>query len=233
MKTEFLSATLTDQVEEKIIQYIKDNNFTPGDSLPNELQFAEMMSISRNVVREAMSRLRMLGLVDSRTKRGIVVTEPPILKGFSKVLDPNLMSIQTIKDLMGMRIVMEVGLTDFIFSNLTDQNISEIERIIDRHELLGVHNLSVEDEMQFHVKIYEIAGNNFIIKFHELIHPLFVFSKQNYEKYFKPVNLKLIQENKIVSHAEIFEKLKNRDSEGYRKIIRMHLQPYWEFIYNF
>jgi DNA-binding FadR family transcriptional regulator len=233
MKNSLHTTTLADQAEEKIIEYIKENHLTPGDSLPNEMQFSEMMGISRNVVREAMSRLRMLGLIESRTKRGIVVTEPPLLNGFSKVLDPQLLSINTIKDMMGMRISLEVGITDFIFANITDQNIHELENIIDRQEALGVHNLSVEDELKFHMKIYEIAGNKFIMNFQRLIHPIFVFSKQNYDNYFKPVNLKLISENKIVSHADIFAKLKNRDSEGYRKIIRMHLHTYWEFLYNY
>jgi DNA-binding FadR family transcriptional regulator len=233
MKTGLSTTTLADQVEKKIIEYIKENKLTPGDSLPNELQFSEMMGISRNVVREAMSRLRMLGLVDSRTKRGIVVTEPPLLNGFSKVLDPNLFSTQTIKDMMGMRIALEIGITDFIFANITDKDIQDLQKIVEQQVAIGLHNLSIEDELKFHLRIYKIAGNKFIMNFQELIHPIFIFSKQNYNNYFKPVNLQLIKENKIVSHADIFAYLKNRDSEGYRKIIRMHLHPYWEFIDKF
>ena len=141
MKTGLLTTTLADQVEEKIIQYIKINQLTPGDSLPNELQFSEMMGISRNVVREAMSRLRMLGLVNSRTKRGIVVTEPPLLKGFSKVLDPQLLSIETIKDMMGMRLALEIGIADFIFTNITDKDIQELEIIVARQQAIGINNL--------------------------------------------------------------------------------------------
>lgn len=72
MKTGLSTTTLADQVEEKIIEYIKENHLTPGDSLPNEMQFSEMLGISRNVVREAMSRLRMLGLIQSRTKEELL-----------------------------------------------------------------------------------------------------------------------------------------------------------------
>ena len=104
MKINLSTKTLTDQVEEKIIGYIKENQLVPGNSLPNELQLAEMMGISRNVVREALSRLRMLGLIQSRSKRGIIITEPPLLNGLSKVLDPKLLSLKTIKEMMGMRI---------------------------------------------------------------------------------------------------------------------------------
>jgi DNA-binding FadR family transcriptional regulator len=233
MKNSLHTITLADQAEEKIIEYIKKNHLTPGDSLPNEMQFSEMMGISRNVVREAMSRLRMLGLIQSRTKRGIVVTEPPLLNGFKKVLDPQLLSIETIKDLMGMRLALEIGITDFIFTNITDDDIKELDEIVARQKAIGINNLSVEDEMKFHLKIYQVAGNKFILKFQELMHPVFVFSKQNYEHYFLPINRILKEEKKIVTHVDILEKLKTGDAEGYRNATRMHLRPYWEFLYNY
>jgi DNA-binding FadR family transcriptional regulator len=233
MKTDLSTTTLADQVEKKIIQYIKDNHLTPGDPLPNEMQFSEMMGISRNVVREALSRLRMLGLIQTRTKRGIVVTEPPLLNGFSKVLDPQLLSLKTIKEMMGMRIALEIGIADFIFTNITDKYIQELEDIVARQKALAINNLSVEDEMLFHTKIYEIAGNNFILEFNKLMHPVFVFSKQNYESHFLPINQRLNEKGEIVRHADLFELIKNRNKEGYRIAMQKHLQPYWEFLYHF
>ncbi|RIH64966.1 FadR family transcriptional regulator [Mariniphaga sediminis] len=230
---ELHTTTLADQAEEKIIGYIKENHLVPGDALPNEMQFSEMMGISRNVVREAMSRLRMLGLIESRTKRGIIVTEPPLLNGFKKVLDPQLLSIETIKDMMGMRIALEVGITDFIFTNITDNDIKELYEIVARQKALGINSLSAEDEIKFHLKIYQIAGNQFILKFQELMHPIFSFSEQNHENYFKPISQRLKKENKIVTHADILEFIKKGDREGYRKAISMHLQPYLEFLYNY
>ncbi len=80
MKTTGLTTTtLADQVEEKIIEYLKENELIPGNALLNENQLSDMLGISRNVVREAMSRLRMLGLIQSRTKRGIVYDEKFLL----------------------------------------------------------------------------------------------------------------------------------------------------------
>lgn len=233
MKNSLHTITLADQAEEKIIEYIKENHLTPGDSLPNEMQFSEMMGISRNVVREAMSRLRMLGLIESRTKRGIVVTEPPLLNGFSKVLDPNLLSIKTIKEMMGMRIALETGIADFLFANLKNEHIAALEQIVSRQQAIGINNLSVEDEMMFHTKIYTIAGNEFILEFNTIMHPVFEFSKQNYESYFLPVNKRLNKEGKIIRHPDLLAFIKNGDKEGYRNAMRMHLQPYWEFLFNY
>jgi GntR family transcriptional regulator, transcriptional repressor for pyruvate dehydrogenase complex len=65
------------------------------------------------------------------------------------------------------------------------------------------------------------------------MHPVFVFSKQNYEHYFQPINRKLQEEKKIITHVDILEKIKTGDAEGYRNAMRMHLRPYWEFLYNY
>ncbi|MFV0269964.1 MAG: FadR/GntR family transcriptional regulator [Draconibacterium sp.] len=233
MKTGLSTTTLADQVEEKIIEYIKENHLTPGDSLPNEMQFSEMLGISRNVVREAMSRLRMLGLIQSRTKRGIVVTEPPLLNGFKKVLDPNLLSLKTIKEMMGMRIALEIGIAEFLFANITQEHIIELESIVSRQQAIGINNLSVEDEMIFHTKIYEIAGNDFILQFNKIMHPVFEFSKQNYESYFLPINQKLNKKGEIIRHTDLLQFIKDKDKKGYQKAIQKHLKPYWEFLYNY
>ncbi len=171
--------TLADQVEEKIIQYIKSQNLHPGDALPNEMEFSRMLGTSRNVIREAMSRLRMLGLIQSRTKRGIVVSEPGLLTGFKKVLEPQLLSVDTIKQMMGMRISLEIGIAEFLFEHANDTHILELKKIVSRQQAIGINNLSVEDEVLFHTKIYEIAGNEFILQFNAIMHPVFEFSKHN------------------------------------------------------
>ena len=229
---ELSGTTLADQVEEKIIEYIKENNLHPGDSLPNEMQFSSMMGTSRNVIREAMSRLRMLGLIQSRTKRGIVVTEPGILNAFKKVLEPQLLSLSTIKQMMGMRISLEIGIAEFLFENLRDEHIGELESIVSRQQAIGINNLSVEDELAFHTKIYEIAGNDFIMQFNAIMHPVFEFSKLNYESFFLPVNQKLQKQGQIIRHSDLLEQISKKDKEGYQRSMRKHLQPYWEFLYK-
>lgn len=233
MAKTFTTKTLTDQVEERLIDYIKENNLTPGSSLLNEKEFMEMFGVGRNVVREAMSRLRMLGIIESRTKRGIIVKEPSLLNGFKKVLDPQLLSIPTIKELMGMRIAMEVGIADFLFTNVNDEDVKELEQIVSKQQAIGIQNLSIEEEMLFHQKIYEIAGNNFMLHFYELMQPVFIFAKENYDSYFKPINQKLQKEGKIVTHSDLLNAIKGKDKNLYQEQVRRHLKPYWEFLYNF
>ena len=89
---------------------------------------------------------------------------------------------------------------------------------------------SVESEKEFHSKIYRIAGNDFISQFQELMHPVFVFAKENYDNLLKPINIRLEEQGETVTHQDLFTFIKDRNQEGYRLAIKKHLATYWEFL---
>lgn len=71
--------SLVDKVEARILAFFKENGLRPGDAIPKELEFAESLGVSRTVVREALLRLRTLGLVESKKHRGMILTQPMLL----------------------------------------------------------------------------------------------------------------------------------------------------------
>ena len=63
MKIEINQTTLIDQVEDSLLTYFKKNDLGRGDSIPNENSLAAELGVARSVVREALSRLKMMGLI--------------------------------------------------------------------------------------------------------------------------------------------------------------------------
>lgn len=225
-KMQFATKTLVDQVEERIINYIRDSKLKPGDTLPNETQLSQDMGISRNVTREAMSRLRMLGLIQSRTKRGITIVEPPLFVGLEKVTNPYLFSEDTIMNIIEMRIALEVGITDFIFDKITDEDINDLDTIVNQGSIYDDNNWPVDLEKAFHMRIYQIAGNPFISQFQKIVHIIFEYAKNNYDSHIKPINKKLKAEGKLITHLDLFNILKEKDREKYVTAIKGHLYLY-------
>ena len=68
------TTSLADQVEKNLIEFLKKNHFQTGDSLPTEIEIAEDLGVSRNVVREALSRLRMMGMIETRKRKGMMIS---------------------------------------------------------------------------------------------------------------------------------------------------------------
>ncbi|WP_396433466.1 FadR/GntR family transcriptional regulator [Limnohabitans sp.] len=70
----FSGARLSDQVAEQLSAEIKQGRLAPGDKLPTEARLVEQFQVSRTVVREAVSRLKSLGLLESRQGSGVFVS---------------------------------------------------------------------------------------------------------------------------------------------------------------
>ena len=224
------SVTLVDQVEEKLLGYFRSNKMKPGDPIPRETELSDALGVSRSVLREALSRLRMLGLIESRTRQGMVLREPHILGGLQRVLDPEILGEETLMNLLGFRVSLELGICNSIFDNLNNKYIEELEIIVNQGVVYDTNLYMPATEHQFHSKLYEITGNKVIIQFQEIIHPVSVFVKSKFKDFFEPINKKLNQEGIIINHHDLFEFIKNRDRDGFMKATEMHFIPYSSFV---
>jgi len=60
-------------VAEQIIDAMKQGEYQIGDKLPSERDIAEQMKVSRNSIREALSALQILGVIESRAGTGTYI----------------------------------------------------------------------------------------------------------------------------------------------------------------
>jgi GntR family transcriptional repressor for pyruvate dehydrogenase complex len=165
--------TMADIVELRLREFFKKKSFKPGDALPKELELVEALGVSRNVVREALSRLRMLGMIETRKKRGMILARPDVLGTFERVLDPLIIDDHILQDLFELRLVLEMGLADLLFLRKTDKDIAELEKIAEDESHEGEKKFRVKNEIAFHGKLYEMSGNNTLKRFQVMLMPVF------------------------------------------------------------
>jgi DNA-binding FadR family transcriptional regulator len=68
---------LTDQAYGGIVEHITAHGMKVGDRLPSEVKLAEMFSVSRTIIREALVRLAADGITESRRGAGSYVKNRP------------------------------------------------------------------------------------------------------------------------------------------------------------
>lgn len=216
------STSLVDKVEKELIELFITQKVKMGEAIPKEVELAELLGVSRTVIREALLRLRMIGLIDSKKKRGAILTNPDLLGLLRKGLYPTILTHETLKDLFEMRLVLEVGMADLIFNNLTRENIERLEKVV-----MGEPKKSdsvifeIDHEIRFHGILYEMAGNNTLKEFQQLLMPVF-----NY------VHSSGILRNPITietftSHQDLVEILKNGTAEQFRNGMSNHLENHY------
>jgi len=215
--TPITSSTMADLVEVRLREYLKKKSFLPGDALPKELELAEALGVSRNVVREALSRLRMLGMIESKKKRGMVLARPDILGTFERVLDPLIIDKTTLQDIFELRLVLEMGLADLIYIRKTDKDIAELENIA-KKEVNHDNSFRIKNEIAFHGKLYEMSGNDTLKRFQIMLLPIFDYVV-TLEK--KPTRGK-------VNHLDLVQILKTGTVEDFKIGMQAHLQPHFD-----
>ena len=153
-------STLVDDVENHLIKYLIDNKFKPGDQMPKEIELAESLGVSRSVIREALSRLRMLGILKSYKRRGLEVSTPDILIGLDRVLIPQILDQKTMQDLFELRLILEMGIAEILFLRKTEKDIVELRQILKKEKGSKTRAITIDAEVEFHGKLYDIAGNS-------------------------------------------------------------------------
>ncbi len=193
-----------------------------GDVLPKELDLADSLGVSRTVVREALLRLKTIGLIESIKHKGAVLRNPDVLGSLRKVFHPSILDDDTLKDMFEMRLALEVGMADFIVNNITDGDIEELECIA--NEIVSgdtANPWQVDDEIRFHGKLYKISKNRILLELQEMLFPIFQYVHQS------GLLEKDIIKGDFISHKELVEVLKLRDADEYRTAIRKHLNNHF------
>jgi len=222
--------SLVDQVEETIRNYFRVQNLRPGDSVPPEKDLAEAIGVGRSVVREALSRLRMLGLISSRSGRGMVITEPCIFESLKRTAEPSILGEEAMLELLGFRITLEIGMTQLIFQNLNEKHLADLDKIIEHGKEIEFSEYSTASEYEFHSKLYEITGNSTIIEFQNIIHPVLVFLNERFREHFLPINKEIASRKKLVTHKDLVDFLRAGDREGFHRGMIDQFESYFIFL---
>jgi DNA-binding FadR family transcriptional regulator len=213
------SISLVDQVEERIRAAICDSGLKAGDAFLGEVELAARLGVSRNVVREALSRLQTLGVLNTRKRRGTVISEPDIFAGMAKVVDLPVFGETPQRELVEIRLIMELGVSEIIMLHKSAAGLRKLERIVRREENDPANQLlGTECDLEFHSTLFEMVGNVTLKRFQALLVRFFEWSVANMQ-----VVPDRFENPDVVSHRDLLELLHEGDDEGFHAAMRKHL----------
>lgn len=216
------NSSLVDKVEANLVQLLQQRKLKVGDSIPKELELAEKLGVSRTVVREALLRLRMMGLIESKKKKGSVITSPNLFGNMSKSMNPHILAPETLREIFEIRLVLEIGMADLLFNRITKEDILTLKEIVN-DEPIGTqyHLFNVEHEIAFHGKLYEITGNKTLKTFQKMLLPVFDYV-HNSGLLKKQTLLK-----EFVSHQQLVRILETGTPDDFSTGMRNHLENHF------
>ncbi|MBL0233754.1 MAG: FadR family transcriptional regulator [Chitinophagaceae bacterium] len=221
------NSSLVDKVEASLVSLLQQQKLKIGDQIPKETDLAKTLGVSRTVIREALLRLRMMGLIESKKKKGSIITSPDIFGNLGKSMNPHILDQETLREMFEIRLVLEIGMADLLFHRITKQDIEELKVIVSNEPpATQYHLFNIEHEIAFHGKLYEITGNNAMKKFQKMLLPVFDYVHQSGLLKRQPM-LKV-----FVSHTELVSILENGNPEKFRSGMRNHLENHFTRLFD-
>lgn len=154
-----VSVYLPDEIANKLSRLIQAQKLAPGDRLPSERGLCEQFSVSRPVIREALSRLKSEGLISIKRGVGVFVTERDP-RGAFKIQDIDIEEKMSITHVMELISTIEVAATRLAAARRSNEDLKQIRKcLIGMEYAIASDRLGDEEDYEFHQAIVLATHN--------------------------------------------------------------------------
>jgi GntR family transcriptional repressor for pyruvate dehydrogenase complex len=158
-----VGARLSEQLADALIVGIRDGQLQAGQRLPTEAALVQRFGVSRTVVREALSRLKTLGLLESRQGSGAFVRHPGQREAERLVLAPDG-SVAAVLQMVEVRRALEAESAALAAARCSAAGLGRIRRALQAIEqAVAAGGDGVAEDVAFHAAIAEAAGNPYLL----------------------------------------------------------------------
>lgn len=221
------------QIVNQIRDLIAKGNLKAGDKLLPERKLTEKFGVSRASIREAMSALEILGLIESRGSQGNFIKADRMdasIDGAMKGLLKNHSPLEVFET----RCELEPSLAGLAAKKRTLEDLKELEEHLqklnslgnqiefDRKDLKKIEDYMEKDRI-FHLAIAHCANNSILFPIYSGVNSMLK------EKHWKVLKMKTIVKNGEIKkfekeHTEIFNAIREGNAELARINALDHLQ---------
>lgn len=154
-----------EEVSEALITMIKNGTLKPGDQLLPVHQLAQEFQVGRSAVREALSALRAMGLIEMRQGEGTYVKTYDATSLTTTLTSALLMNKQDIMNLFEVRKILEVGAARAAALRRTEEDLKEMKRWVDiMLDSQGDEEVGEKADFRFHMAIAVASHNTILVE---------------------------------------------------------------------
>lgn len=211
------------EIVDQILGLVRDGKLQVGDKLPPERVLAEDLGVSRPPLREAISALEILGIIESRGGKGNFIKNSEVLADGLEVLK-KLKSQESPFEILEARKVVEVEIAGLAAERASEKDIERISRLLSEHEKVkSDFSVAMSFDMEFHKAIAKTAGNNVLLQFFNYLLSVLkedlLWKKIKKEAWAKGRN----SEKYLDEHKRILAAIRNKEKIKAREAMFEHL----------
>lgn len=211
---------------EYIFQLIKEGKLIVGSKIPSERDIAQSIGIGRNSIREAISILRGMGLIESVHGSGNYIAKD---SGKSiKSIVSIMLALGSIskQEVLEFRKEIAKSVCRFVVEHgLTEDEKEHIQNILEAMKHAKIEEL-VRLDQEFHVTLIKAAKNSLFIMVMEPISEIYLeLVSEVIEN-----SDEIIREKLLKLHTNIYQSILKKDEEACLKYMTEHYEQVHQFI---
>jgi GntR family transcriptional repressor for pyruvate dehydrogenase complex len=208
-----------EQITEQIKRLIVDGDIKAGDKLPSTKELSERFGVGRSTMREALSALKAMGLIEIRQGGHSTVLSVP-----KTGLESLLVNKQTIMELLEARQSFEISNAGIAARKREPEDIVAFRAILaDMAAHLGDEEAGERTDLAFHQQLAQATHNSILLQLFEAVSSqmeLAIRETRRAELY----SNRSLSDRLYREHVAIFEAVEAGDALLAEKRMKVHLQ---------
>jgi len=200
-------SNVVDSVYAQMVQLISSGIWKTDNRIPTENELAEMFHASRNSVRQAISQLKALGVIESKRGSGTIIKKQGVSLTLNDIIPAIMFEVEDNLQIFEFHKGIQIECVKLACSRYTETQMSAlILHTQQMKENYHKQDLSVAifHDLECHKIICEMSGNLMFIRATEIIY-------QRLEQTFTFISASFDYEESILFHERLVAALQAKD----------------------
>lgn len=218
---------ISDQVLDQLRELVLRGELKPGQQIMPERELAAALNVSRTSVRDAISKMVVMGLLEQRQGQGTFVRLP------ADQQNPLAVAMETqeasLANLLEVRMGLECAAAAYAARRATDEDLRFLEKsLTDMRAEVASGRLGTEADVGFHMAISFASKNPLQVYIMKNFYDYLFYSiRENLAQlYERPGNIESI----LQQHQAIFEAIRSHDPRQAFEAMQRHIDFVLDFL---
>ena len=210
---------VSDLIVEQIREMITSNEMEPGQMLPSERELVQTFQVSRSSLREALRILEIMGMIETRAGKGIIVSEKKT-EGFESFEIWLKAHKEALEEHFEVRLVIEPDAAFYAAHRAKHETIVKMRKAVEEFKKCRDENDSIgmiRHDSEFHNLIAQATGNHTLLVLMETI------TRSLLEGWKATLHIPSRVEKTISEHSDILSAIEQEQDAEARNLMRKHL----------
>jgi GntR family transcriptional repressor for pyruvate dehydrogenase complex len=222
---------LSSYIIDEIKGMVREGRFREGDKLPNQVEFASQLGVSRLSLREALNTLSELGVIQQKPGLGtVILSSNPDLWGQSPA-PPLITDVSATIELVEAREYIEGSIAELAANGIGNDQLHVLEKDVKQMEK-ALKKREIEEyrkyDMSFHLHIAYSSHNRYLVHMYITICNLM-------DRFMSEVFAELPEliPSSFEHHMHILESIKKRDPKLTVRCMKKHISDVRKALENY